>query len=149
MGSKLVSDVDLPLNVIDVSECFKDCKDMINATSQWNKNFTYSIAHDKCYYNCTNINKIDNISGRIANIPYEWGGYGFNADNTGIYVVDVLEDNYTVELGDIILDGTVDWGDSSFSAAFRDHRYIRRKPCRYSRRRRWFRKFPGWSPEPF
>jgi hypothetical protein len=96
---------------------------MTDATSQWNKNFTYSIAHDKCYYNCTNINRIDGSSARIADIPYEWGGFGFNTDNTGIYVVDVLEDNYTVELGDIVLDGTVDWGDNSFSEGTSNHIY--------------------------
>ena len=123
MGSKLVSDIDLPLNVIDITECFKDCKDMTHVTSNWNKNFTYSIAHDKCYYNCANISRIDNVSGRIADIPYEWGGFGFSLDNTGVYVVDVLEDNYIVEFGDILLDGTVDWGDNSFSEGISSHTY--------------------------
>jgi hypothetical protein len=123
MGSKLVSDVDLPLNVVDISECFKDCKDMTDVKSQWNKDFTYSIVYDKCYYNCTNINRIDNRSGSIKEIPCEWGGFGFDTDNTGIYVVDILEDNYTIELGDIILDGTVDWGDSSFSEGTPSHMY--------------------------
>ena len=123
MGSKLISDIDLPLNVIDVSECFKDCTNMKYATSNWKKKFTYSIKYTDCYYNCINIETVDGVEGFLHGIPFDWGGHGFDNTNTGLYVVEIPTDEYTVALGDIILDGTVDWGDGTYSHNTATHKY--------------------------
>ena len=56
LNSGLVSDVDLPLNVADVEDCFKDCLNMVSIRSQWNKDFIYDdLVYTNCYYNCVNI----------------------------------------------------------------------------------------------
>ena len=123
MGSKLISDIDLPLNVVDVTDCFKNCTSMKYATSNWNKKYTYSIAHTDCYYNCTNIESIDGVSGYLHGIPFDWGGHGFENSNTGLYVVEIPSDEYTVMFGDLILDGTVDWGDGTYSHNISSHKY--------------------------
>ena len=125
MGSKLEYDIDLPLNVVDVSECFKDCLNLKNVTSNWNKNFTYSIKHDNCYYNCINIENIDGQVGQLNGIPFDWGGHGFDGKNTGIYVIEIPNDGYTVSLGDLIADGTVEWGDNTYTHGVASHRYAK------------------------
>ena len=122
-GSKLISDIDLPLNVVDVTDCFKNCTNMKYATSNWNKKYTYSINHADCYYNCINIETIDGHTGQLNGIPFDWGGHGFDTANTGIYVVEIPEDDYAISLGDIILDGTVEWGDGTYSHNTSTHRY--------------------------
>ena len=123
MGSKLISDIDLPLNVIDVSDCFKNCMNMKYVTSNWNKKYTYSLVHTDCYYNCINIETIDGQSAYLSGLPFDWGGHGFDKDNTGIYIVEIPNDNYTVTFGDIILDGTVEWGDGTYSHNSSAHKY--------------------------
>ena len=123
MGSKLESDIDLPLNVINVEECFKDCLNMTNVTSNWNKEYTYPITHNDCYYNCINIQSVDGHVGYLSGIPFEWGGHGFDDSNTGIYVLEIPEDDYNVTLGDVLLDGTVEWGDGTYSHNLTTHRY--------------------------
>ena len=123
MGSKLVSDIDLPLNVVDVTDCFRDCTSMKYATSNWNKKYTYSMNHADCYYNCINIETIDGYPGKLSDIPFEWGGHGFDAANTGMYVIEIPYDDYTVTLGDVILDGTVEWGDDTYSHNTSIHKY--------------------------
>ena len=123
MGSKLVYDIDFPLNVVDVTDCFKDCLDMKYITNNWNKTYTYSINHSDCYYNCVNIETIDNKQGHLKDIPTEWGGHGFDATNTGKYVLEIPYDNYTVVLGDLLLDGTVEWGDNTYSHNTSIHTY--------------------------
>ena len=123
MGSKLVSDIDLPLNVVDVTDCFKNCTDMKYVTNNWDKKYTYSMNHTDCYYNCINIESIDGKVGELSVIPSAWGGHGFTNENTGIYVLEILEDDYTVNLGDILLDGTVEWGDNTYSHNTSVHKY--------------------------
>lgn len=124
-GSKLISDIDLPLNVVDVTDCFKDCTDMLYATSNWNKEYTYPIKHENCYYNCINIETVDGNPSFLNTIPVEWGGHGFNNENTGLYVVEIPHDDYTVTLGDTILDGTIEWGDKTYSHNTPTHKYSR------------------------
>ena len=122
-GSKLISDIDLPLNVVDVTDCFKNCADMRYVTNNWDKKYTYSMNHTDCYYNCVNIENIDGRPGQLSEIPFDWGGHGFTNNNTGIYVLEIPEDNYTVRLGDTILDGTIEWGDNTYSHNITSHTY--------------------------
>lgn len=122
-GSKLVADIDLPLNVINVTDCFKNCKNLKYVTSNWNKKFTYSLLHDGCYYGCNNIQTIDGQAGYIGDIPFAWGGLGFTTANTGIYVVEIPTDNYSITLGDIQLDGSIDWGDGEYTSGVSTHTY--------------------------
>ena len=123
MGSKLISDINLPLNVVDVTDCFKNCTNMKYATNNWDKKYTYSMSHVDCYYNCINIETIDGYPGKLSDIPSDWGGHGFDAANTGIYIVEVPYDDYTVTFGDIILDGAVEWGDNTYSHNTPTHKY--------------------------
>lgn len=122
MGSKLTSDIDIPLNCTDVSECFRGCKNMTEVRSNWNKNFT-RINSEDCYAECTNIEYIDNKADNIDNIPYAWGGYEYTKDVTGIYVFEIPEDNYRLVLGDTIVDGGVSWGDGVYTKAATSHVY--------------------------
>ena len=123
MGSKLISDIDFPLNVVDVTDCFKDCKELKYVTSNWNKSYTYPIKHTDCYYSCTNIEAVDGVEGYLFGIPFDWGGHGFENSNTGLYIVEIPNDDYTVTLGDLLLDGTIDWGDGTFSHNTPNHKY--------------------------
>ena len=123
MGSKLISDIDFPLNVVDVTDCFKDCKELKYVTSNWNKSYTYPIKHTDCYYSCTNIEAVDGVEGYLFGIPFDWGGHGFENSNTGLYIVEIPNDDYTVTFGDLLLDGTIDWGDGTFSHNTPNHKY--------------------------
>jgi hypothetical protein len=123
MQSHITSDIELPLNVANVTDCFKECHKMKYASSNWNRKFTYSVTSNGCYYDCINIVQIDGIDGGLSQIPYAWGGHGYSYENGGEYTVEILEDNYTLTMGTLLLDGTVDWGDGSYSHNNSTHRF--------------------------
>ena len=112
-NSKLTKDIDFPPNVINVADCFRDCIYMTEVTSNWDDTYTYAMTCDNCYKGCINITKIDRVSGRLHDIPVEWGGYGFDENSVGTYTVEIPYDDFTLEFGDTIKDGNIDWGDGS------------------------------------
>lgn len=123
MESHLTSDIELPLNVANVTDCFRSCSKMKQATSNWNRKFTYSISSSGCYYDCVNITQIDGLDGGLSQIPYAWGGHGYSHETGGEYTVEILKDNYTLTMGTLLLDGTVDWGDNTYSHNEASHTY--------------------------
>lgn len=122
MGSKLKSDIDLPLNVVDVTDCFRNCKELTSVTKNWDKTYN-RLAHDNCYTGCTNIVLIDNELGTIEDIPFDWGGYGFIRSEVGQYVVEITEENYVLTLGELISDGGILWGDGEYTYGKSSHIY--------------------------
>lgn len=122
MGSSLKEDIALPLYVTDITSCFESCREMKKIRSQWNREFIYAdIVYLNCYFDCVNINIIDNGLGTIRDIPSEWGGHEFTITNIGNYTIETLEDNYEVSFGDLLDDGVIDWGDSSYSYGTNKH----------------------------
>lgn len=121
-NSSLIKDIDFPLNVSDVSDCFKNCKSMVDVRSNWNKSYS-EIISSNCYNGCNNIATIDGVVGTIEDIPVSWGGYGFVMGSVGVYVVSIPTDNFKITLGDLLDDGTIDWGDGNSSLGVNNHVY--------------------------
>ena len=125
MGTPITKDIALSPYVSDVSDCFKGCHSLISATSNWNGTYNYSPIHNDCYYDCINISTIDNAEGYLRNIPSDWGGHGFNKEILGTYTIETIEDNFTVNFGDLIDDGVVEWGDGSYSYGETSHKFAK------------------------
>jgi surface protein len=57
------------------------------------------------------------MNSNLDDVPSDWGGYGFNAQTTGIYVLEIPSDNYMVEITNndklIFEGGYVNWGDGT------------------------------------
>ena len=41
MGSKLKSDISFPPHVVDVTDCFRGCKELTSATKNWEKTYRH------------------------------------------------------------------------------------------------------------
>ncbi len=125
MESALKEDIDLPLNVSNVEDCFRNCRELTSIRSQWNKSFIYNdMIHTNCYLDCININRIDNRVARLRDVPFEWGGHGFITSNIGSYTVEILEDNYNLVMGDLINNGAIEWGDDTYSYNEKSHTFV-------------------------
>ena len=122
MGSKLRYDIDLPLHVVDVTDCFRDCKELTSVTKNWDKTYN-KLVYDNCYTGCTSIVLIDGVPGTLEEIPFSWGGYGFSKGTVATYIVDIPTENYTLILGDLIEEGGVIWGDGEYSYSKSSHIY--------------------------
>lgn len=123
MNTAITKDISLPLQVTDVTRCFKDCVQLREVTSNWEKSFSFNPPHEECYNNCVNIELIDGIAGAIYNVPVEWGGFGFVRGLMGKYTVEILTDNYQLNLGDLVDEGTVEWGDGSYTVGENIHTF--------------------------
>ena len=146
MGSSLKEDVDLPLYVSNITSCFESCRDMKKIRSQWNKEFIYAdMIYLNCYFDCVNINIIDNGLGTIRDIPSEWGGHAFTITNVGSYTIETLEDNCEILFGDLIDDGVIDWGDNSYS--YGTNRHIFKAKGVYTIEGKVFPNVIGESPD--
>ena len=124
-GTPITKDILLSSYVSDVSECFMGCHNLTSIKSNWNNDYTYSPITTNCYFDCINIATIDNAEGSLRNVPSDWGGHGFNKDVLGTYTVEIIEDNFTVNFGDLIDDGVVEWGDNSYSYGKSSHKFAK------------------------
>ena len=121
-GSNVRSDIDIPNNVTSVQEMFKDCLDITEITPNWEKSYQLPMITEDCYLGCVN--------GDLDAVPAAWGGYGFNTQSTGLYVMNIPEDGYTLQITPstelILSKGYVNWGDGSItrlSEGNLSHRY--------------------------
>jgi hypothetical protein len=121
MNTLITQDISLPLQVTDVTRCFKDCIHITKVTSNWTKSFSFNPSHEECYAGCVNIEYIDGKEGAIHNIPVDWGGFGFIKGLMGKYTVEILSDNYLLRLGDLVDEGTVEWGDGTYTIGENSH----------------------------
>ena len=95
-----------------------------------------NIPSSGCYSGCTaivNVDGEDQVITEVYNpldfIPKDWGGYGWDKDNTAIIVIETPNDNYTfassVYPNDVFAFTTckgafVDWGDGTTSDIIND-----------------------------
>lgn len=125
MNTPIAKDITLSPYISDVTDCFRGCHNLTSVISNWNRTYSYSPITTNCYYDCINIEKIDNMEGYLRNIPSDWGGHGFNKDVMGTYTVEITEDNFTIVLGDLVDDGVVEWGDNTYTYGKSSHRFAK------------------------
>ena len=115
-GSNVTEDIVIPDNAVTVKEMFKDCLGITNITPNWERQFPNPIITDDCYLGCTN--------GDLDAVPAAWGGYGFNTQSTGLYVIQAPVDGYVLQITpsmDLVLSkGYVNWGDGAITRLTED-----------------------------
>lgn len=130
---KLTSDVVIPSDVTNCTNCFKGCTKMTHIHSNWNNTYTNGITSTDCYSGCIAITHIDGENvityegdKGIDYVPKEWGGYGFDIDYTSIVEIVTTTENYSVGVGNFysttyIINDTygstknaISWGDGTY-----------------------------------
>lgn len=105
-NSNVKSDIELTDNIINVTNMFKDCKEMKVYVNNWDKTFTNLIT-EGCY---------SGTGGDLEKVPVPWGGYGFFDDVTSEIVIKVPRDEYEVVVANrhkVTSYGLVNWGDGT------------------------------------
>ena len=127
--SDVTKDMEVRDNFYNVDGMFMRCMNLTELTPNWEKEYSYPITTSSCYYGCTNSN--------LDDVPVEWGGYGFNEQTTGIYVFEIPNDEYTLEITNnvnlTLAGGYVNWGDGTpvTEAGSGDFRHTYRRAGRY------------------
>lgn len=131
-GSSITADITIPANVYVIDEMFMGCLNLTHIKSNWNNNYTYTTTTTNCYNGCVNLLYIDYValvineySVGLDEVPSTWGGYGFSKNYTSIYVVVIPTDNYNIDMGTLLDDGLVNWGDGQITKAIRTHIYAK------------------------
>jgi surface protein len=111
-NTNVKEDIEMSEIWADVSEMFMDCKEITSLHSNWDKVYqNASFKPNDCYARC--------YGARLHDVPAIWGGYGFNENDTAIYVLDIPEGQHTVQITSslelAINKGYIDWGDGSVS----------------------------------
>ena len=117
-GSNVTADFQIPEdNVTAVDNMFKDCLGITELTPNWEKSYNLPMTFEDCYLGCTNAD--------LDQVPAAWGGYGFNTQSTGIYVINAPEDNYVLHITNspdlIFSKGYVNWGDGTITRLSQDN----------------------------
>ncbi|CDB14689.1 uncharacterized protein BN542_02812 [Clostridium sp. CAG:221] len=121
-NSSLIKDFTLPLVSSDVVECFNNCSNMLEISSNWKQRYINYLTTTNCYAGSINIVKCDNYTcDGLDEVPIDWGGYGFEKDYTTIMIIDTsLQDGLSVNLysdtntyGKNVL---INWGDGTVNA---------------------------------
>ena len=107
-GTDITQDIDLPPNVINVDNMFKDCKNITSYKENWYKTYDNEISHVDAYKG----------TGNDRVVPIDWGGKGYKAGYVSEIVIDVPTNNYNFTLTNepdyhIIGDGVINWGDGT------------------------------------
>jgi hypothetical protein len=116
---------------------FRNCTALTHIRSNWDNSYTNGITATDCYSGCTAITHIDDENviayegdAGLDYVPTEWGGGGFTADGTTIYVLDTslgtsLEMNMcgrTDIQNEVML---INWGDGTPTAVGYTHTYAK------------------------
>lgn len=138
--TNMVEDIVIPSHITNVTEMFKGCRSMTHIHSNWNNEFDDEVISTDCYAGCTKITHIDGEyilayegDSGIGLIPVEWGGYGFTKDVTGIYEMNIPNDNYTLEFNPhgtgvtnkFDNNAPIFWGDGASTVGERIHTYAK------------------------
>ena len=107
-GTDVTQDIDLPSNVVNVDNMFKDCKNITSYKENWYKTYDNEISHVDAYKG----------TGNDRVVPIDWGGKGYKAGYVSEIVVDIPTNNYSFTLTNepdyhIIGDGVINWGDGT------------------------------------
>ena len=106
--SNVKSDIEITDNVVNVTNMFKDCKEIKSYVNNWDNNYTDLIT-DGCY---------SGTGGDLEKVPVPWGGYGFFDDVTSEIVIKVPRDEYEVVIANrykVTSYGLVNWGDGNIT----------------------------------
>lgn len=138
--TSLTQDITIPSNVGSVVGMFKNCTSITHIHSNWNNEYNNTITSTDCYSGCIGITHVDNVplilneyTTALDNIPTAWGGYGFTREHTGIYKVEIPNDNFTFsfDFGGLnpsnhcFDDGVTSWGDGKTDSLVLSHTYER------------------------
>ena len=105
-GTDIVKDVEITDNVRDVSNMFKDCKNMKEYLNNWENAYS-DLTTEDCY---------SGTGGDLEMVPVPWGGYGFYNDVTSEIVVKIPKAGYELILANKYKTtsyGLVNWGDGT------------------------------------
>ena len=112
-NTSVSNDIVMTKNLVDVSDMFRNCKNMINYIENWNKELYDGITTNNCY---------SGIGGNLDYVPTIWGGYGFFDDVTTVTIINVPTADYTVKLSTrnktTTTYGIVNWGDGNINSVF-------------------------------
>ena len=107
-GSNVKTDIELTDNIVNVTNMFKDCKEMKTYVNNWDKTFS-NLVTEGCY---------SGTGGDLEKVPVPWGGYGFFDDVTSEIVIKVPRDEYEVVIANrykVTSFGLVNWGDGQIT----------------------------------
>jgi surface protein len=126
-NSNVASDIDIPTNVGNVTEMFKNCKNVTTYKNNWDKEYDNEIVTTNCYIG---------TGGDLELVPVPWGGYGFFRDVTSEIVVRILKDDYEVTLANASKTttefGLVNWGDGTVASMNGSHKHVYEKAGTYT-----------------
>lgn len=112
-NTSVSDDIVMTKNIINVSNMFRDCKNMRSYQENWNKTLYSEIVTDDCY---------KGTGGDLDFVPTIWGGYGFFPDVTTIAVINVPTSDYTVKISarnrTTTTYGIVNWGDGTINSLY-------------------------------
>lgn len=126
----ITEDIIFPPTATNVERAFYGCTKLTHIHSNWNNTYTNGITPTDCYAGCTEITHIDGVDigkneyhNALDEVPKIWGGYNFTKEYTFIMKVKVPSDNYTINLGTTLDDGTITWGDGTTTTMETQHTY--------------------------
>ena len=105
-SSNAKNDIELTDNIVNVTNMFKNCKELKTYVNNWDKKFTNLIT-DGCY---------SGTGGDLEKVPVPWGGFGFFDNVTSEIIIKVPRDDYEVVLANrhkVTSYGLVNWGDGN------------------------------------
>ncbi len=127
---EITEDIIFPATATNVEKAFYGCTKLTHIHSNWNNTYTNGITPTDCYSGCTEITHIDGVDigkneyhNALDEVPKIWGGYNFTKEYTFIMKVKVPSDNYTINLGATLDDGTITWGDGTTTTMETQHTY--------------------------
>ena len=129
--TSLTSDIVLPSTIVNCSNMFKNCTSMTHIHSNWNNSYNSEIIPTDCYSGCMGITHIDNENViayegdlGLGYVPEDWGGGGFNAEETSVFEVVIPSDGYTLVIGmDEKGIASTNWGDLVITNDTLSHTY--------------------------
>lgn len=105
-NTKLKEDFIIPAHVTNCTNAFKGCTAMTHIHSNWNNSYTTAVTSTDCYSGCTAITHVDEVNiiaydGDLGldYLPTDWGGNGFDKENTSIIEITTTTDNYSFRVG--------------------------------------------------
>ena len=107
-NTSVSSDIVLESNIINASNMFKGCKNMVTYKENWNNDYYQdNMKSTGCY---------SETGGNLELIPVPWGGYGFFDNVTSEIIVKIPNDEYSLVLTNkykTLSYGIVNWGDGT------------------------------------
>ena len=116
-NTSVSKDIIIEDNIINVSDMFRNCVNMVEYKENWAKEYQNGIVSDRCYFG---------TGGELDFVPAEWGGYGFYPNVISEIEVNIPNSGYVLTLVDhanVLSRGIVKWGDKSVTFLGEDDVY--------------------------